>query len=176
MKESPMGRTYDYDVKMLLADGAAALTANSIGQVASANAIINLGGTGDVRTDLGIVGLTGGRGDFAAVLDIIALTTVTDGAYGLFIMGSNNANGSLPVVLGGQVVGLGSSASFPNGSAAGTDILGTGSTTTPGRRELMFATEQNGIFYQYIYLYVICYGTTSKSIQLSGFVAKLPLE
>ena len=61
-----MGRTYNYDVKMLLADGAAATTASGIGQVAAANSILNLGGTGDVRTDLGIIGLSGGRGDHAA--------------------------------------------------------------------------------------------------------------
>lgn len=172
-----MGRTYEYDSKMLLSDNAAAYTASGIGQVASANAIINLGGTGDVRTDLGIIGLTGGRSDMACIIDITAVTTATDGAYGLFIMGSNNSNGSNPVTLCGQVVGLGSATQFPNGagSTSQTDILGTGSTTTAGRREMYFSTEQNGIFYQYIYLYVLVYGSTSHSISVEAYVAKLPL-
>lgn len=168
-----MGRTYNYDVKMQLADGAAATTASGIGQVASANQIINLGGTGDVRTDLGITGTTVTRGDFAAVINISALAIVTDGHYLISILGSNNANGSAPVVLGELNLGLGTT--LPNG-VTGSELTGVGSDTWIGRREMMFTTEMNGVFHQYIYAYTTVSGATSKSITWSGYVAKLPLE
>jgi hypothetical protein len=171
-----MGRTYSYDSKMLLSDNAAAYTASGIGQVASASAILNLGGTGDVRTDLGVIGLTGGRGDHAAIINVTALTTATDGQANLWIMGSNNSDGSKPVVLGGQQVGLGSTLPNGSGTTTQTDVLGTGSTTSPGRREIFFSTEQNGIFYQYIYLYVQHIGSTSHSVSVHAYVAKLPIE
>lgn len=171
-----MGRTYSYDSKMVLSDNAAAYTASGIGQVASASKIIDLGGTGDVRTDLGIIGLSGGRGDFAAIFNVTALTTTTDGQVNLWIMGSNNSNGSSPVVLAGQQVGLGSLLPNGTGTTTQTDVLGTGGTTTPGRRELYFSTEQNGIFYEFIYLYVQHIGSTSHSIAVHAYVAKLPVQ
>ena len=157
---------------MQLADGAAATTASGIGQVASANKIIDLGGTGDVRTDLGIVGTTVSRGDFAAVINITTCTNTTDGHYLLSIMGSNNANGSAPVCLAELNLGLGTT--LPNG-VTGSELTGTGSDTQTGRREMMFTTEMNAVFYRYIYAYTSCLGTTSKSITWSGYVAKLPL-
>lgn len=166
-----MPRTYSYDVKMLLSDGAAAYTADGIGQVASASAILNLGPVGDVRTDLSIVG-TLTRDDYAVVMNISAITTTSDGVYALWILGSNNSDGSKPVVLGGTIVGLG--ASLPNGTT-GADTTGAGSTTSTGRKELMFTNEQNGILYQYVYLWVDVQGSTSKSITLTAYVAKLPL-
>jgi hypothetical protein len=165
-------RFYSYDAFMELADGAAAYTASGKGQVGGSSKIIDLGGA-PARTDLGIVGGMA-RIDAACVVDISAITTATDGSYRLSIMGSNNSDGSLPVELAGQDVGLGSG--IPNGSAAGTDVAGTGSTTTTGRREILFATEQNGVNYQYVYLYVSVLGSTSKSISLTAFIAVLPLE
>jgi hypothetical protein len=165
-------RTYNYDSKLVLSDGAAAYTASGIGQVNSANAILNFGGYPS-RTDLGVVGGFA-RVDAACVVNISAITTATDGNYRLSVMGSNNANGSLPVVLGEIQVGLGSV--LPNGSAAGTDVAGTGSTSTAGIREILFSTEQNGINYEYVYLYVTVSGSTSKSITLTAFVAVLPKE
>lgn len=167
-----MGRTYSYDVKMQLADGAAAVTASGIAQVASANKIIDLGGTGDVRTDLGITGATVSRGDFAAVINVTAITNTTDGHYLISIMGSNNSDGSKPVCLGELNLGLGTT--LPNG-AAGSELTGAGSDTVAGRREMMFPTEMNGVFYRYIYAYTSVLGATGKSVTWSGYVAKLPL-
>jgi hypothetical protein len=167
-----MGRTYNFDVLMQLADGGAAVTASGIAKVGGSNKIIDLGGTGDVRTDLGIVGNNVSRGDFAAVINVTALTNTTDGHYLISIMGSNNANGSAAVCLGELNLGLGTT--LPNG-ATGSELTGTGSDTAPGRREMMFTTEMNAVFYRYIYAYTSCLGTTGKSITWSGYVAKLPL-
>jgi hypothetical protein len=167
-----MPRTYSFDVKMQLDDGAAARVASGIGQVGGSNSILYLGGLGDVRTDLGIVGATVSRGDFACVVNIASIATATDGNYKFSIMGSQNASGANPVVLGEQTWGLGTV--IPNG-AAGSETTGAGSTTQPGRRELMFATEMNGIYYDYVYAYLTVSGATSKSVQYSAYVAKLPL-
>jgi hypothetical protein len=167
-----MPRTYSYDVKMQLADGASPMTASGICQVAAANQILYLGGLGDVRTDLGIVGANVSRGDFACVVNISSIATATDGAYKFSILGSQNSNGSNPVVLGEQTWGLGTN--IPNG-AAGAENTGAGSTTVAGRRELMFTTEMNGIYYDYVYGYLTSTGATSHSVQFNAYVAKLPL-
>lgn len=168
-----MPRTYSYDVKMQLADGGAATTASGIGQVASANKIIDLGGTGDVRTDLGITGNIVSRGDFAAVIYISAITNTTDGHYLISILGSNNSSGSNPVVLGELNCGLGST--LPNGTAGASELTGAGSDTVLGRREMMFTTEMNGVYFRYVYAYTSVLGATSKSITWNGYIAKLPL-
>lgn len=165
-------RTYTFDKLMQLADGAAAMVASGITQVAAANKILDLGGA-LTRSDLGIVGALA-RIDAAIVIDISAIATVTDGHYRIHVMGSNNSNGTLPVSLAAHDIGLGSA--IPNGSAAGTDVAGTGSTTTPGRREILFCNEQNDVVYEYIYLYVEVLGVTSKSIQFTAFAAVLPEE
>ncbi|SDQ99623.1 hypothetical protein SAMN05519103_00347 [Rhizobiales bacterium GAS113] len=165
-------RNYTFDAFMKLSDGAAAYTASGIGQVAAANKILDLGGAA-TRTDLGVIGAYA-RLDCVAVIDISAIATVTDGNYRLNILGSNNANGSLPVSLACHEVGLGTG--IANGSAAGTDITGLGSTTTPGRREILFCNEQNDITYEFVYLYVEVLGATSKSITLQATACILPLE
>jgi hypothetical protein len=167
-----MPRSYNYDVNMVLADGAAATIANSIGQVGGTNKIIYLGGLGDVRTDLGIVGSTVSRGDFACVVYISSIATATDGNYKFSILGSQSASGANPVVLGEQSWGLGTV--LPNG-AAGAENTGAGSTTVPGRREMFFSTEMNGIYYDYVYCYTTVAGSTSKSVQFNAYIAKLPL-
>lgn len=167
-----MARTYNYDVLMVLNDGAAATVVSGIGKVGGSNKIIDLGGTGDVRTDLGVTGTTVSRGDFACVVSISAIAVVTDGNYKFSIMGSNNSDGSKPVCLAEQTWGLGTA--VPNG-AAGSELTGAGSDTMAGRRELMFATEMNGVFYRYVYAYITASGTTSKSVTCNAYIAKLPL-
>jgi hypothetical protein len=106
------------------------------------------------------------------VITISAVTNVTDGHYLISIMGSNNADGSKPVCLAELNLGLGST--VPNG-AAGSELTGAGSDSATGKREMMFPTEMNGVFFRYIYAYTSCLGTTSKSITWNGYVAKLPL-
>lgn len=164
-------RTYSFDALMQLADGAAASTGNGIGQVASANKILDLGGS-PARTDLGIVG-GNARLDAMAVFDVSALVASnTDNLYTLSIMGSNNSDGSKPVNLATLLVG--NFTLIPNGST-GSAATGAGSTSVAGRFELPFSTEQNDINYRYVYLYLTVAGT-SKSITLTAFVARLPQE
>lgn len=174
-----MNRTYSYDSKMQLSDGLAAYTASGVGQVASANAVVNLGGSPTaLSTEWSVLGLIGGlaRIDAVCVINISAITNTTDGQYRLSVMGSNASSLTYPIELAGQSVGLGSTLPDGTGTTLQTDVAGTGSTTTPGYREILFTNEQNGIIYQYIFLYVACLGSTSKSITLTGFIAVLPLE
>lgn len=161
-------RTYSYDKFMLLADGAAATTADGIGQVASANKILDLGGAA-TRTDIGKGSLS--RLDAVVVLDVSAITTATDGQVNVWVLGSNNSDGSKPVVLGGLQLGLGNL--LPNGTA-GSEATEAGSTTVAGRREIFFTNEQNSIKYRYVYLYVDHLGSTSHSITFTAFAAVLP--
>lgn len=148
-------RTWTMDRKMLFADGAAATTASGIAQVSGANAIIDLGGAPN-RTDLGIVGGYA-RVDMAMQIDVSALVASnTDNVYRLHVMGSNNADGSKPVVLGGIV--LGNFTLIPNGST-GSAATGAGSTSVAGRYEVFFTNEQADIIYEYIYIYVTAAGT-----------------
>ena len=152
-------RTYPFDAFMLLSDGATAYTAAQIAKVSAANKIIDTGGA-PTRTD---IGLTGGlaRMDQVAVLDVSAITVGATNLYDIFVMGSNNASGSNPVVLGSMR--LGNTAVLPNGAQ----------TSTTGRYEVLFSTEQADVNYEYIYLWVVPQGT-SPSITFTGWVSKLP--
>lgn len=167
-----MPRTYSYDVKMVLNDGGAATVASGIGKVGGSNQIIDLGGVGDVRADLGITGTTVSRGDFACPISISNIATASDGNYKFSIMGSNNSDGSKPVCLAEQAWGLGTS--VPNGSA-GSELTGAGSDTVAGRREMFFTTEMNGVYYRYVYAYITVSGSTSKSVTFVAYIAKLPI-
>lgn len=162
-------RTYSYDKFMQLADGAAAMVANGFTQVAAATKILDLGGPLP-RTDLGIVGAFA-RLDAVAVVDISAIATATDGHYRLHLLGSNVANMSNPVSLACLDLGLGNL--IPNG-AAGSELTGAGSTTQPGRREILFCNEQNDVVFEFLAMYVEALGATSKSIQFTSFIAILP--
>lgn len=164
---------YTQDKLMLLSDGAAAYTGNGIGQVASANAILDLGGA-PLRTDLGIIGGFA-RFNIGILIDVSAIVVSTnDDVYSIDVMGSNVAAGTNPVHLGGLKLGYGTL--LPNGShSAGGAAAGTGSDSSAGRFELMVATEQNAINYEFLYLYVTVAGT-GKSITFKAAAVLLPLE
>jgi hypothetical protein len=145
------------DRKHLFADGAAAMTASGIAQVSGANAIIDLGGAPN-RTDLGIVGSMS-RVDMALQVDVSALVTAnTDDVYRFHVMGANNADGSKPVMLGGIV--LGNFTLISNGST-GSAATGAGSTSVPGRYEILFTNEQADIIYEYVYIWMALAGTAA---------------
>jgi hypothetical protein len=165
--------SYTQDKLMLLSDGAAAYTGNGIGQVASANAILDLGGK-PTRTDLGVIGGYA-RFNIGILIDVSAMVIGTnDDVYHIDVMGSNVAAGTNPVNLGGMTLGYGTL--VPNGAhSTGGAPAGTGSDSYPGRYELMVATEQNGINYEYMYLYVTVAGT-GKSITFTSEAVLLPLE
>ena len=161
--------TYDFDKFMQLADGAAATTANGIALVAAASQILNLGAALP-RTDLGVVGELG-RMRVAIVIDISAIVTAnTDDIYNIDVMGSNNANGSAPVHLGGLKVG--NFTLIPNGST-GSAGTGAGSTTVVGRFIIFADMVQNDVAYQYLYLYNTVAGT-AKSITYTAFASRWP--
>jgi hypothetical protein len=163
-----MSDTYQYDALLVLADGAAATTTAGIGQAASANRILDLGGVPN-RTDLGIVG--GWAKTLAmCVIDVSAIVVSTDEAYSIDIMGSNNSDGSDPVHLCGLKLGF--SAAIPNGGA-GLAVDGTGSTTAVGRFYLPVHTAQNKINYRYVYIYNTLSGT-AESITYTAFLSMWP--
>jgi len=161
--------SYSFDKFMQLADGAAATTANGIGQVAAANKILDLGAALP-RTDLGIVGELG-RMKVAIIIDISALVTAnTDDIYNIDVMGSNNSNGSAPVHLGGLKVG--NFTLIPNGST-GSAGTGAGSTTVPGRFIIFADMVQNDVAYEFLYLFNTVAGT-AKSITYTAFASRWP--
>lgn len=167
--------TYALDAKTILSDGAAAYTANGIGQVASANAILDLGGA-PPRTDLGV---TGGSAAMraAVIIDVSALViTTNDDIYAIDVMGSNVAAGTNPVHLGGLKLGYGTL--LPNGShstVGAKDGSGSDTTPIPGRFIIFFTSEQNDIKYEFVYLYVTVAGT-GKSITFKAFLSMWPFE
>jgi hypothetical protein len=163
--------SYQVDAKTILADGAAAVTANGIAQVASASAILDLGGA-QSRTDLGLVGGQAAM-RFAVVIDISAIdTTSSNETYSIDILGSNVAAGTNPVSLGALKVGYGTAT--PNGTV-GLASTGAGSTTTPGRFIIFATSEQADIKYEFVYLYVTVGGTTP-SITFKAFLSMWPFE
>jgi len=164
-------RTYSFDAFMQLSDGAVAQTAPGFSQVAGAQKTLDFGGSPS-RTDLGIVG-GWARIDAALVIDVSALNVANaNNDYRFVVLGSNNANMSSPVVLGEMELGNG--AALPFGSA-GLASTGAGSTSVPGRYEILFTTEQADIKYEFVGLYLVTAGT-SPSIQYTAFVAVLPEE
>jgi hypothetical protein len=163
--------TYQLDAKLILADGAAATTANGFGQVGAANQILDFGGA-PPRSDLGIVGGSAAA-RFAVVIDISAIkVTSTNETYSIDILGSNIAAGTNPISLGALKVGYGTAT--PNGTI-GLASTGAGSTTSPGRFIIFATSEQNDIKYEFIYLYVTVGGTTP-SITFKAFASMWPFE
>ena len=156
-------RTYSFDANLQLSDGAT-YTATGFAQVGGVNAIIDLGGNQSVTP------VQQARMDAVCVLDITALDAVTtDEAYRFILLGSNSAAFAAGTIqcLGELELAAGVLSVLGSG-AAGTQI-----TSTTGRYELLFATEQDDTKYQYIKLYMVLSGTTP-SVTLSAFVAVLP--
>ena len=156
-------RTYSFDAKMVLADGAAPYTANGNGLVAGAQRIIDFGGA-PRRSDIGVVGGMA-RIDLAAVIDVSAIVPANAAnRYVVQVVGSNSPN----TLAGGQVLGsmeLGNTAALSSGAA----------TSTVGRYELMFSTEQADVNYEFVGLYVVAQGAGA-SIAFTAFAAVLPKE
>lgn len=157
-------RTYSYDVAMVLADGAAAYTASSVGQVSSAAKYLDLGGAPETGAELGATTTALARLDAVAIIDVSALATAnTNDLYTVLLMGSNSSSGASPVVLGS--LPLGNTSALPNGAT----------TSVAGRYELLFCNEQADIIYEYIFAYLVVAGT-SPSITPKIWVAPLPRE
>jgi hypothetical protein len=152
-------RNYMFDAFMLLSDNLTAYTTAQISKVAAANKILDFGGA-NPRTDLPITGAVA-RMDSAVVIDVSAMTLGATNLYDIFVMGSNVNTGANGVVLASMR--LGNTAVMPN----------SGITSLLGRYEIMFASEQADINYEFVYLWVVPQGTTP-SITFNAFVAQLP--
>lgn len=166
--------SYQYDSKMLFDDGLTAHAANGFTTIAAANmAPIDMGGAPD-NTTLGVIG---GFATLRSVLviDVSAIvTTSSNDLYTIFVLGSNVAAGTNPVVLGALQLGYGTA--LPNGThSTGGAAAGTGSDSGAGRYILLFQTEQADVKYEWIYGYVNVAGT-SASITFRAFVSMFPVE
>ena len=170
-------RTYSIDANMILADGAAALTASGYAQYAGADGIVDFGGNQNVTitlpaiADVASITPQQARIDAVCVLDVTAIKTSSGNElYTLFLVGSNNPAFSAGTVamLGALEFGAAASLEYPNGFVTPAPAAVGGS-----RYEILFAAEQNNVKYEFAKLYVLAEGTTP-SITFKAFVAVLP--
>lgn len=137
-------RVYNQDLELVLADGAAAMTADGITQVASANVSKKLGP---------------GRFEGVLIVDVSAMDiSSADEVYHLLLQGSNDSFATKETV---AQYSLGASAARP-GAPANSVI---------GRYEIPFTTEQHDTVYTDVRLYVDLAGTTP-SIQFKAWIAE----
>ena len=138
-------RIYNIDIELLLADGAAAITADGVGQVASANVSKQLGP---------------GRFEGVLVVDVTAIkTSAGDELYHLLLQGSADNTFATKEILGQLTLG------------AGAARPGVAITSTTGRYEIPFVTEQDDVSYPWERLFVDVAGT-APSITLKAFIAE----
>lgn len=138
-------RTYNLDIELLLADGAAAITADGVTQVASANQSKEVGP---------------GRFEGVLVVDVSSIkTSVGDELYNLILQGSADNTFATKEIVGQLTLG------------AGAARPGVAITSTPGRYEIPFTTEQDDVDYRCIRLFVDV-GGTAPSITLKAFIAE----
>lgn len=131
------------DELLKLIDGT--YTASGVGQVAASNKVVDLGA---------------GRVNACVQLDVSAIDTVTgDELYTIVLEGSNVSNFASGVVplrvdnMGGATANMGTAAE------------------TPGRYELPFNNERDGVTYRYVRFNLTIAGTTP-SITLNGYIVK----
>lgn len=137
-------RSYNLDIELLLADGAAAVTADGISQVASANVSKLLGP---------------GRFEGVLIVDVSAIDIVSnDEIYNIMLQGTND-NFTTREIL--AHLALGATEVRPGGAA----------DSVIGRYELPFTTEQHDVTYSTVRLYVDLGGTTP-SITYKAWIAE----
>ncbi|PYE25090.1 hypothetical protein C8J32_10443 [Rhizobium sp. PP-CC-3A-592] len=138
-------RTYNIDIELLLADGAAAVTADGVSQVASAN----------VSKELGP-----GRFEGVLIVDVSAVkTTAGDEVYNLLLQGSADNTFATKETVAQYTLG------------AGAARPGAPITSPIGRYEIPFTTEQHDNEYRWLRLYTDVVGT-APSITLKAFIAE----
>lgn len=138
-------RVYNIDIELLLADGAAAVTADGVTQVASANASKQLGP---------------GRFEGVLVVDVSAIkTSAGDELYHLVLQGGTDNTFATKEIV--AQLSLGAGVARPGGAI----------TSTIGRYEIPFVTEQDDVSYPWERLYVDVAGT-APSITLKAFIAE----
>lgn len=156
----PNDRTYDFDANLVTSNQAVAYTASGFAQANGANGILDLGGNqGTSPVELA-------RMDACMICDVTALKiSAGNETYKMIVLGSNDAafGPGNAVMLGEIEVGKGV-------SLDGFDMA----DSVIGRYEIMFSNNVAGSIYEFVGLYLVIGGTTP-SINLSAFMAKLPM-
>jgi hypothetical protein len=138
-------RVYNIDIELLLADGLAAVTADSVSQVASANVSKQLGP---------------GRFEGVLVIDVTAIkTSAGDELYHLLLQGGTDNTFATKETVAQLTLG------------AGAARPGAPVTSVIGRYEIPFVTEQHDVSYPWERLYIDVAGT-APSITLKAFIAE----
>lgn len=138
-------RVYNQDLELVLADGAAAVTADGVSQVASAAVNKKVGP---------------GRFEGVLIIDVTAIdVSSNDEFYNLILQGSSAQAFSTFETL--AQMNLGATAARPGGSI----------TSVIGRYEIPFITEQHDTVYDWIRLYTDVGGTTP-SITYKAWIAE----
>lgn len=138
-------RVYNIDIELLLADGAAPVTADGVSQVASANVSKKLGA---------------GRFEGVLVIDVTAIDIASaDEVYHLCLQGSADSAFTTRETL--AQISLGATAARPGGAV----------NSIVGRYEVPFTTEQHDTVYDWARLYVDVAGTTP-SITFKAWIAE----
>jgi hypothetical protein len=154
----PNDRRWSFDANLQVGDGVAAITANGFAQNGGANGILDLGG------NQGSSPKQQARIDAVMVVDITALNLAGGTpVYTFSVVGSNDpALAAGNVVLGAAQVGA---------VGVPTPLV---TPAPPGTVEILFCTNQMGLLYEYIGLYVTV-GGTAPSVTFHAFVAMLPI-
>ncbi len=138
-------RVYNQDLELILADGAAAVTADGVSQVASAAVSKKVGA---------------GRFEAVLIVDVTAIkTSAADELYHLCLQGSADNTFATKETVAQLTLGAG--AVRPGGAV----------TSVIGRYEIPFTTEQHDAVYDYIRLYTDVNGT-SPSITFKAWIAE----
>jgi len=138
-------RIYNQDKELILADGAAAITASGVTQVGGANASKQVGP---------------GRFEGVLIVDVSAIKiSANDETYTLLLQGATSSAFSAVETLVSLDLGA-------------TEVrVGGAADSVIGRYELPFTTEQHDTVYDWIRLYVATDGT-SESITLKAWIAE----
>jgi hypothetical protein len=138
-------RVYNLDIEMQLADGAAAVTADGVSQVAAAAVSLQLGP---------------GRFEGVLIIDVSAIDVASaDEVYNLVLQGAATSAFTTNEIL--AQMSLGATAARP----------GAAVTSVVGRYEIPFITEQHDTTYEWVRLYADV-GGTSPSITFKAFIAE----
>ncbi len=138
-------RNYNLDVELMLADGAAAVTADGVSQVGGQAVNIQLGP---------------GRFEGVLIIDVSAIDiSSADEVYNLILEGASSNAFSATEVL--TQYALGATAVRPHGAV----------NSVIGRYEIPFITEQHDTVYDWVRLYADVGGTTP-SITFKAWIAE----
>jgi hypothetical protein len=162
----PNDRTYTFDKNLELADGAVPMTVTGFAQTGGANGVLDLGG------NQGTTPKQQSRIDAVCVIDMTSIANNGTQTYKFMLLGSNDAGMATGNVCLGEVT-VGAGASIDGINMATSPPVTAPATVGSGRYELLFTTNQAGLLYEFVALYVIIGGAAS-SAAFKAFVAVLP--